>query len=230
MMPGLLNICKFNPQTDTRPHFASYRFDWIPGMTVLDALKQIHEDGDSAPAFSYGCRNGHCGVCAMLIDSRPALACRCPAKREMRLEPLPGFPVSRDLIIDREQYEGRRSGLRLFLERGRVAAEEPEFIDPIAFADFKTASRCVECHCCVSACPVYRREPHAFAGPTALILEARHFFDPRDDLNREAILRSCGIESCLACGRCTEVCELGVGPDEIIKKIRMKLGRSKEIP
>jgi len=67
-------------------------------------------------------------------------------------------------------------------------------------SSLKIASRCVECFCCLSVCPVYGESPHCFTGPAAFALAIKHLFDPRDELNRELLLKSEGIDLCKNAG------------------------------
>jgi succinate dehydrogenase/fumarate reductase iron-sulfur protein len=205
--------------TDTKPYFKEYRYDFTKGMSVLDVLNVIHITQDSTLSYSYCCRNRHCGLCGLLVNGSPVLACKCAAQEELVLEPLKNLPVLKDLAIDRDEYESLRPQLRLFSERRREAPEEPEPIDPQRFEYFKVASRCIECFCCVSICPVYTKSPHTFAGPAALVLEARHFFDPRDELNRALIVNSEGISNCTQCGLCSKICGLSADPAGAIRRM-----------
>ncbi|MGE4277770.1 MAG: succinate dehydrogenase/fumarate reductase iron-sulfur subunit [Lawsonibacter sp.] len=229
-MCAKVSISKFNPQMDRVPHYEEYEYELKKGMTVLDVLNCIRDNVDSTLSFSYCCRNGHCGLCAMNINKEPALACRIAASDSMLLEPLNNLPVLRDLIIDRDAYEKLRPKLRLFLERECKAREEPEKIDMDSYEDFKIASRCIECYSCISACPVYKKNPHAFAGPAAFVLEARHIFDCRDELNRQLLIESEGIENCIGCGLCSKACMVGAFPCETIGKLKGLVKQCKKSP
>ena len=224
-MKTTVQILRFNPAVDREPKLETFPYDLKLGMTVLDVLNYVHDNLDSTLAYSYCCRNGHCGLCAMNVNGKPALACRRAAEADMKLEPLRHFTVLRDLVIDRSDYERLRPKLRLFLERDTPCTDEPETIDMEQYEHFKVASRCIECYACVSACPVYHRDPHGFIGPAALVLEARHFFDCRDTQNRRLILESEGIAACIQCGLCSKACSVDAQPCETIGRMQKLISK-----
>jgi succinate dehydrogenase/fumarate reductase iron-sulfur protein len=211
-------ISRFDLHEDREPRLQEYEYELMPGMSVLDVLHLIKEQ-DGTLAYVYCCRNGHCGLCGLNIDGKPGLSCRTAAYDGMRLEPLGNLPVLRDLIIDRDAYERTRPKLRLFLERRCRENHDPEQVDMEMFERFKVVSRCVECYSCVSVCPVYGKMPHDFAGPAAFVLEARHVYDSRDEEDRLMLLENEGIRSCIGCGLCSQVCDLGAEPYETIRDL-----------
>ena len=215
-----VKILRFDPTRDSSAYYCTYTYLLTESMTVLDVLNQIHETEDPGLSYSCSCRNRHCGLCGLMVNGRASLACKCRAVPDMTLEPLSGFPVLKDLTIDRSAYERFRPELRLQLERGSAPASEPEKIDKGSFDRFKQASRCIECYCCVSACPVCKNMPHEFLGPAGFVLEARHFYDPRDTLDRLLIMKDEGIRNCIGCGLCSDVCLMDTDPADIIRDIK----------
>ncbi|MBR4078650.1 MAG: 4Fe-4S dicluster domain-containing protein [Christensenellaceae bacterium] len=220
-MNGKAHILRFDPAAEAAPHWQDYEYTFSEGETALDVLNRIFAE-DPSLYFEQCCKNLHCGICGAVVNGRSCLLCREPARAEMTFEPLRNFPVKKDLAVLRNDYEDRRKSLRLFLER-RENWNGKETAEPVNMeqnALFKKVSRCIECYCCVSECPVFADQPHAFWGPAALMLEARHIFDPRDELSRNLIVKSMGAELCVGCGACDAVCPHSIPISEMIEKIQ----------
>jgi len=219
-MTGEVTIVRFDPTKDTASYEQVFTYRYEQGMSVLGVLNQIYEEQDATLGYSYCCKAVKCGLCGLRVDGKPCLSCEVLAKPKMRLAPLAGFPVIKDLIVDRQVLESRRPDWQLYLQRDDAPQILPEPIDMEAFDRFKQVSRCIECYCCVSDCPIYKRDPEKFAGPCAFALEARHVFDPRDKLDRAPLLQEMGIDLCVACGRCSGVCPMNADPMGAILQMR----------
>lgn len=230
MENGKAVIRRYDPEKDAKPYWQTFLFPYDEGMSVLDVIFYIYEHLDATLTFSYCCRNSHCGLCGAMINGRPGLMCREAAVREMTIEPLSGFNVIRDLSIDRNEYEKRNDKMRLFLDRADLPVQEPELIKAADMEVFKVASRCVDCFCCVSVCPVLKENKYEFTGPANLVKMARHFFDPRDQLNRAIMAYSAGIDNCIECGMCTRICPHHTSPAENIARMKASLNNIKPCP
>ena len=77
-------------------------------MSVLDVLTHIQSDHDSTLGFRYSCRAGMCGTCSMRVNGKNRWTCRTPAEQfrnqGLTLEPLPNYPVIRDLVVDMKPF------------------------------------------------------------------------------------------------------------------------------
>src|SRR5215510_2560820 len=72
-----ISILRFNPQErGSVPRMVTYELDETEGMTLFMALNEIREKQEPSLQFDLVCRAGICGSCGMIINGRPALACR----------------------------------------------------------------------------------------------------------------------------------------------------------
>src|SRR3972149_5088861 len=109
-------------------------------MSVLEALFQIQDEQDSSLSFRYSCRGAVCGSCAMLINKKQRLACRTQVSEsagervlspsaygpiavpliktgeDILREPLPKFPVIKDLIVDLKPFFEHYRDIRPWFE------------------------------------------------------------------------------------------------------------------
>jgi fumarate reductase (CoM/CoB) subunit B len=168
------------------------------GATVLQALHYIYEELDPHLAYRYGCRFRRCGLCGVMVDGKPRLACRVTLDSAAEIAPLEGLPLLRSLVVDRAVYMERLQGLELF-PRGEAAQElAPLQEDPL----HRNLMNCVECLCCVSSCPQAKVKGSRFAGPYAFVKLAQLWLDPRDKADRAAQARQAGVEHCRQCMQC----------------------------
>ncbi len=96
------------------PRWTPYDVEVAEGATVLDLLRSISRRDSGLAYTAHHCKIGVCAGCAMVINGRRRLACRTLVKSpEIRLEPVPGLPLIKDLLVDlfarqqRNRYPGR---------------------------------------------------------------------------------------------------------------------------
>ena len=176
-------------------------YDVPENITVLDALNYINKTYNKNIQFRASCRAGQCGSCAMTINNEPKLACKTKVKDGMKIEPLEGFNVIKDLIVDRSPYYKKLHNLRNYLQQN---VDEEEKITPNDIKDLKSIRGCIDCLSCLSKCPA--RKFSEYPGPTLIRQLARFAYDPRDEGNREEEAYFENIYNCTTCGKCVEVC------------------------
>jgi succinate dehydrogenase/fumarate reductase-like Fe-S protein len=83
------------------PHWAQYQAEVEEGATVLDLLRSISRQDPGLAHTAHHCKLGICAGCRMVINGRKRLACRTLVRSpQIRLEPAPGLPVIKDLLVD----------------------------------------------------------------------------------------------------------------------------------
>jgi len=212
-----IRVLRFDPRRpDVAPHWQTYELDDAAGMTLFIALSEIREKQDPSLQFDFVCRAGICGSCAMVIDGRPALACRTLTQNlgtEITLAPLPVFELIGDLSVNTGQWmRGMSERLQTWVHQQQAqpdltrleARMEPELAEQIYELD-----RCIECGCCVAACGTARMRED-FVGAVGLNKIARFRLDPRDtrsdDEFYELIGDDDGVFGCMSLLGCHDVC------------------------
>ena len=216
-----LHVLRFNPETDEKARWVTYRVPHVPTMTVIEALEYLWDQGEYI-AFRSNCREFTCGSCAMLINGKPRLACDTLLRDGMRLEPLSRYRVLRDLVVENSVAKDRLKELKYWpvREEGKTT-----FSVPLAtMLDYgKIYSRCIECKSCLEVCPASSHEDSKFIGPMyALLLGrvAKHPLDSLDRINQASM--ECGIWACVSCYECADVCPVNLNPGKEVTKFRRR--------
>lgn len=201
--------------------------------TVLDALLYAKEHLDSSIAIRYSCRMASCGSCGMKINGIPRLACYTKISElethVITCEPLPNFPLIRDLVTDFQQFFNHHRNMRPFIQNPYPDPNMEELSElkqtPKEVDDFLQFSYCIKCGLCYSACPTVATDTK-FPGPQALAQAYRYFADNRDDAGRkrlDIVDDKHGIWRCHFAGSCSTVCPKGVDPALGIQLLRSHL-------
>ena len=206
--PIILTVKKFDPSLDTAPYEKTYTIPYTREMRVLEALDYIVEEIGDSLAYQWVCGVKKCGMCGMLVNGKVQLGCWEPVQPQMLIEPLPNFPVVRDLVIDRAQYEANLLSLKPRIMRSEPYSDFPEALNSTIMKDTSVMSHCIECLLCVAACPAVGE---SFAGPAPLVQLAKFAYDPRDHGDRAKLaLDTAGIDNCVSCYQCSASCPSGI--------------------
>jgi succinate dehydrogenase/fumarate reductase iron-sulfur protein len=194
-----ISIRRFDPGTDAEPRWVEYAVPRSERTTVLETLMHIYEQVDSTLAFRFGCRFNKCGLCAVEVDGAPRIACFTDVEDGMKIAPLAGMPVVRDLVIDRAAFfEGLRE-LELYIPE-QEDAQAPQVLQQSEV--HKKLLGCVECLACNATCPEYDFERNPLASPYVFAKLAQLHLDPRNVIDRRRQARELGLGRCAECGKC----------------------------
>ncbi len=206
----------------SRPYWQTFALPDQAGKNVVALLRWLrehpvttHGDRVDPVAFEHNCMEEVCGACAMLINGMPRPACSAltaDLAQPIVLEPLPKFPVMRDLIVDRSRlFEGlKRVQAWVRIDGPWDIHERAERISPRQWSSDYLYSRCMSCGCCMAACPQFDGTEQGFVGPAALAqvrLMNTHptgRFDKAERLHR--IMAEGGIADCGNAQNCVRVC------------------------
>lgn len=230
-----VEIYRYNPETDDVPGKSHYQIDEsFRNKMVLDVLEHL-KARDETLSFRRSCREGVCGSDGMNINGRNGLACItrvADAVKKgalLRLRPLSGMPVIRDLVVDLTQFFKQYERIHPYL----INEEPPTGIErlqsPEERAKLDGLYECILCACCSSACPSYWWNPEKYIGPAGLLQAYRFLSDSRDTatIDRLSELEDpFSVFRCHNIGNCVDVCPKGLNPMRAIGHIKRMLLRN----
>ncbi|MFZ7126459.1 MAG: succinate dehydrogenase/fumarate reductase iron-sulfur subunit [Desulfobacterales bacterium] len=185
-------------------------------MRFVDVLRKINDEQDPTLAWGSSCEHGQCGTCSMKINGKPLLACELLVENAVarfgttvfNVEPLDVAPVVRDLVIDTEKAYRRLDKIKPYIisPMPPPAGGEEHLIDPKALERYVTATRCINCFCCTSACISGHEN---FLGPNAMLAAIVRVMDPREQEKEErfrCLYSEEGVYRCHSSQACSFVC------------------------
>jgi succinate dehydrogenase / fumarate reductase, iron-sulfur subunit len=178
--------------------------------------------------YRRSCAHGVCGSDAMRINGRNYLACKTLMKefgKKITIEPLIGFTVIKDLVVDMDQFFASYKAVKPYLIAGDAPASEERRQTPEQLERYEEATKCILCASCTTACPITWTN-ESFVGPAAIVNAARFIYDSRDEgagerlriLNTQA-----GVWRCRTIFNCTEACPRDIKVTNIIEDVKRTL-------
>jgi succinate dehydrogenase / fumarate reductase iron-sulfur subunit len=218
----IFRILRFKPGRIDPPRYQEFELAVGPQTTVLDSLEQLRLEQDNTLMYRHSCHHSSCGTCACMINGVPRPACvtevLARGSATVTLEPLTGFRTIGDLVVDMGDFYAdlseEWSGLRFSEDRNgkRLPQSQP---GPVRFEN------CIECGCCVAACPVDGGST-GFMGPAALA--AIHNEMLKSPAKKTALLALAdgarGQRLCRRALNCSRVCPTAVYPARHIADLR----------
>ena len=229
-----IRVLRFDPlQPAVAARWRTYQLDDAAGMTLFIALSEIREKLDPSLQFDFVCRAGICGSCAMLINGRPALACRTLTKdmeSTFTLAPLPVFELIGDLSVNTGKWmRGMSERLQTWVHQQETVIDLQrleERMEPALAEAIYELDRCIECGCCVAACGTARMRED-FVGAVGLNKIARFRLDTRDTRDDEDFYELVGdddgVFGCMALLGCHDVCPKDLPLQTQIAFVRRKM-------
>jgi len=227
-----VSVYRFNPETDDRPYMKDYAVEIPEGrdLMVLDVMALIKEQ-DPSVTYRRSCREGVCGSDGVNMNGKNGLACITPVSEvakggKLKLRPLPGLPVIRDLIVDMEQFYENYRKVEPYLQNDSLPPTKERLQSPEDREKLDGLYECILCACCSTSCPSFLWNPDKFIGPAGLLQAYRFIADSRDTATEERLSNledPFSVFRCRGIMNCVSVCPKGLNPTRAIGHIRTML-------
>jgi len=225
-----VRIWRYDPASGQPPRYDTYTVPREPQMNVLDVVARIQSTQDGSLAFRYSCRAGMCGTCSMRVNGKNRWTCRTAVDQlgggTLLLEPLPHYPVIRDLAVDMGPFfDSMRRVKGHFVPRDPAATEFAAILPSSKERrEIDRQVECITCGNCYGACSLVATNA-GYVGPAALNRAYVLITDSRDGAHEErlALLDGhAGVWGCHTQFNCTDVCPMGISPTRAIQILKRK--------
>jgi succinate dehydrogenase / fumarate reductase iron-sulfur subunit len=227
-MDVTLKVRRFNPETDSAPHYETYQVPANPMDRVLDLLHYVKWNIDGSLTFRRSCAHGICGSDAMLINGANRLACKVLVRElgdQITVEALRGLPLAKDLVVDMEPFFRSYRSVLPYLINDEPAPDKERRQSPEERDRFDDTTKCILCAACTTSCPVFWADEEYF-GPAAIVNAHRFIFDSRDRgaaQRLEVLNDKEGVWRCRTTFNCTDACPRGIKVTQAIQEVKRAL-------
>ena len=228
-----LKIFRYNPETDRKPHYETYKLEAEPTDRVLDLLENVKDYIDGTLSFRRSCAHGVCGSDAMRINGANRLACKVLVKdlgsSKITVEPLLGMSVLKDLITDMEPFFEQYRSIMPYLVNDEPVPRRERLQNPEERERFDDTTKCILCAACTTSCPSFWASEQ-YVGPAAIVNAHRFIFDSRDRATRERlnILNDhFGVYRCHTIFNCTLACPREIEVTQAIGEVKKAIAIGK---
>ncbi|MFQ5778535.1 MAG: succinate dehydrogenase iron-sulfur subunit [Terriglobia bacterium] len=223
-----LRVKRFERGKDREPYWSNHEVEAEPTDRLLDALHAVKWHQDGTLAFRRSCAHGVCGSDAMLINGRNRLACKVLIKdlgKRITVEPMRGFPVIKDLVVDMEAFFGKYRSVQPYLQAAEEAPARERLQSPEERERFDDTTKCILCGACTTSCPAFWSNPD-YVGPAAIVNAHRFLFDSRDRATAERLAMlgtRDGVWRCRTIFNCTDACPRDIKVTQAIGEVKKAL-------
>ena len=221
-------IQRFNPESDQKPYLKTYEIELEETDRVLDGLNEIRWRVDGTFTFRRSCEHGICGSDAMRINGVNRLACKTLIQdvgTNIRVEPLIGFPLVKDLVINQDRFFAHYRSVLPYLINDDPPPPRERLQSPEQRERFDDTTKCILCAACTTSCPSAWADED-FVGPASLVQAHRFIFDSRDRGAAARLARLSGREGAWGCRtifNCTNACPRGIEVTRAIGEVKRAL-------
>lgn len=230
MQSVIFTVLRYDPAKGD-PYYEDFEVQITkPGMMILDGLNQIRWEQDGSLAYRRSCREGVCGSDGLNVNGVNMLSCvthieEVAKKGKLVIQPLPGLPLVRDLVVDITDFLDKYFLVKPYLITKTPAPLLERLQSPEERKKLDGLYECILCACCSSSCPSYWADPK-YLGPSALLNVWRFVEDSRDQGAEERLgllENRHGVFRCHTILNCVEACPKNLNPTKAIAGIKRAL-------
>lgn len=232
-MQVTLKIFRYNPETDEKPRYDTFTVEADPTDRVLDLMEYVKDYHDGTLSYRRSCAHGVCGSDSMRINGVNRLACKVLVqdlgKSKITVEPMLGFKVLKDLIVDMEPFFEHYRSMLPYLINDDPPPNKERLQSVEQRARFDDTTKCILCAACTTSCPSYWANDK-YVGPAAIVNAHRFIFDSRDQgaAERLKILNDeFGVYRCHTIFNCTEACPRDIEVTRAIGEVKRAIASGK---
>lgn len=209
------HILRYDPENN-RKWQKDYLIQVGPKLRFVDVFRKINDEQDASLAWNSSCEHGQCGTCSIKVNDKPVLACELLVENAVNyfnsthftIEPIDIVPTMRDLVFDIEKAYDNVHKSKPYIITPYPKPEEESYynIAPKEQDKFISATRCINCFCCSSACISSHRN---FIGPNAVMASIVRLMDSREQAKEERLqllYSEEGVYRCHTSKACSHVC------------------------
>ncbi len=223
-----MRIQRFSPEHDAQPQWREYTVAAEPTDRVLDLLHSVKWHHDGSLAFRRSCGHGICGSDAMMINGRNRLACKelvKHLKQPIAVEPMRGYRVVKDLIVDMTQFFDKYRSVKPYLTNDEPPPKAERLQSPQERERYDDTTKCIMCGACTTSCPSFWANSE-YVGPAAIVQAHRFIFDSRDQGAAERLTvlnEASGVWRCRIIFNCTGACPRDINVTKAIGEVKKLL-------
>jgi succinate dehydrogenase / fumarate reductase iron-sulfur subunit len=164
----------------------------------------------------------------MVINGKNRLACKTlvkDLKQPITVEPLKGFRVVKDLVVDMEPFFAKYRAVMPYLINDEPPPPTERLQSPEERELFDDTTKCILCACCTTSCPVFWSNSQ-YLGPAALVAAHRFIFDSRDRASHQRLqilAQYGGVFTCRTTFNCVDACPRGINVTKAILELRQAI-------
>jgi len=220
-----VRIKRFTQDSGQAPHWQEFTIEVNPLDRFLDVLNRIKWEQDGTLTYRRSCAHGVCGSDAMRINGHNRLACKqlvADLGKKISVEPMLGYPVIRDLVVDMDPFFAKFEKIKPFLINDEPTPATERTQMPNQRARYDEGTKCILCGACTGSCPsVWANRD--WVGPASIVNAHRFIFDSRDKGSSERLQilsdRN-GVWRCRTIFNCAEVCPRGIPVTDLIEDVK----------